>query len=872
MRVRKLWIAPLFVGAPLLVTSFAGCNEIVGIHEGKPPGSSVACTTVDDCPAPLVPDCSTLTACEAETCQYTNELDGKPLPVEKQIVGDCSQIVCNGEGATRLEAFDADAEEDGNPCTQDTCVGGNSIHTPQQQVDCYALPDGTPGPVGTKGVGLCHVGVQHCDANFLPIGGCEGAVFPAAETCNAPGDEDCDGQVNEDGEGCYCTPSTQDSCYAGDPAKAGVGICALGQCLCNSTGTACETACMGWVPPQVEDCSTPTDDDCDGEDVDPEDGCLCVANQTVDCYVCDATGKAYAQVPSAIDDCQIPGDDDCDGKAVDSCTGAITWVKGSTQTGPYSSATIPTALAVDDAGNVTIVGYSHVSESVNFGGGVLPNPVSAPTQYNLFVVNYSATGAHRWSKLLSCVSPQVNSYAYERPRVAIAGSNIVVAVHNSGYSCDYGSGTADSTSGTVVVRLNAATGAFVSKNNVTMPNGIVPRALAGAADGTVAIGGYASNYPALVEIDAAGTVKWAKTFSIPEYYYGYEANAVTNVAILDDLGVAFAGYVKQSGIDLGAGLVGNAYPQSTRYVGVMSAMGSLRWGVGSTKPSQQLALRPIGEDIRVVGGGAESFCDSACQAEVFLETEPNDSTGAANAIGAKRVVRGAYASSGQSDYFSITVPQGADLVLELSDSGSPTTCSGYTGLQFYGPTGTSLVTSTYGDIGNGDCGLLSNANGNPQVTNLAAGTYFIRVYPWSSPYQFAYQLNVKVNGVGATAMPTTVSNGHALMLDAADGTATALAQLPLSAIEPINAVSVDALGHTVAGAGSGSTYAVSKFNAQGVKLWNTSLPLSTAPPLVAAGADGTVYFVGTIYGTQTIGGTSLGTQSAYEMVWGKLAQ
>ena len=66
-------------------------------------------------------------------------------------------------------------------------------------------------------------------------------------------DEDCDGQVNEDGEGCYCTPSTQDSCYAGDPAKAGVGICALGQCLCNSTGTACETACETLVM-----CPTPS--------------------------------------------------------------------------------------------------------------------------------------------------------------------------------------------------------------------------------------------------------------------------------------------------------------------------------------------------------------------------------------------------------------------------------------------------------------------------------------------------------------------------------------------------------------------------------------------------------------------------------------
>jgi hypothetical protein len=187
-------------------------------------------------------------------------------------------------------------------------------------------------------------------------------------------------------------------------------------------------------------------------------------------------------------------------------------------------------------------------------------------------------------------------------------------------------------------------------------------------------------------------------------------------------------------------------------------------------------------------------------------------------------------------------------------------------------------------IGNGNCSLLSNAHGNAALTDLAAGTYYIRVFTSSYPYQWPYQLNVKLNGVGATASLLSATNGHGLILSAESGLATGLRGLPLSAMGQLAAPTIDALGHMTFGTqlssgtnlGSGAVtqngYYVSTLNAEGVGLWNQQLPLYNSSPIVAAGPDGAIYFAGNIYNTQMINGTSVGTAGGYEVVWGKLAQ
>lgn len=47
------------------------------------------------------------------------------------------------------------------------------------------------------------------------FGDCMGAVTPAIESCTDTADEDCDGEINEEGEGCVCLPNSMAACYSG---------------------------------------------------------------------------------------------------------------------------------------------------------------------------------------------------------------------------------------------------------------------------------------------------------------------------------------------------------------------------------------------------------------------------------------------------------------------------------------------------------------------------------------------------------------------------------------------------------------------------------------------------------------------------------
>ena len=121
------------------------------------------------------------------------------------------EIPCDGAGKAKVVPNAIDVPDDGNPCTLDACSGTRPEHTVQTEVPCYS------GPVGTEGVGICTGGIQHCDVQANPIGGCEGEVLPATENCISPLDDDCDGQANEEGADCTCgdgylSPGTGEAC------------------------------------------------------------------------------------------------------------------------------------------------------------------------------------------------------------------------------------------------------------------------------------------------------------------------------------------------------------------------------------------------------------------------------------------------------------------------------------------------------------------------------------------------------------------------------------------------------------------------------------------------------------------------------------
>jgi hypothetical protein len=152
------------------------------------------------------------------------------------------------------------AAESCSTAGDDNCDGASNegcVCTPNASVSCYS------GPAGTAGVGLCKAGSKTCNAAGTAFGACSGEITPVSETCTTPGDDDCNGQVNEGGAGCVCAPNSAVSCYTGAAGTAGVGLCKAGTKTCNAAGTAF-SGCAGEVTPVAESCATAADDNCNG--------------------------------------------------------------------------------------------------------------------------------------------------------------------------------------------------------------------------------------------------------------------------------------------------------------------------------------------------------------------------------------------------------------------------------------------------------------------------------------------------------------------------------------------------------------------------------------------------------------------------------
>jgi len=114
-------------------------------------GTGLVCDAVGACVGCIADaDCGTNNACatyhcQAGTCTIENTPSGMGDP-GGQVAGDCKKVVCNGVGGTTTVADDTDVQDDGNPCTNDTCSGGAAVH----------LPVGS----GTScGAGICYNGV-----------------------------------------------------------------------------------------------------------------------------------------------------------------------------------------------------------------------------------------------------------------------------------------------------------------------------------------------------------------------------------------------------------------------------------------------------------------------------------------------------------------------------------------------------------------------------------------------------------------------------------------------------------------------------------------------------------------------------------------
>jgi hypothetical protein len=282
---------------------------------------------------------------------------------------------------------DGALNEEGPDCT---CVPGTTA-------SCYT------GPGGTQGVGACGPGTWTCNVLGTGYGGCMGQVLPATETCNTPFDDDCDGQVNESGPGCVCTPNASVACYSGPAGSQGLGVCVGGTALCNALGTALG-ACVGQVLPGVESCANQLDDDCDGTacggplwSVVAGDG----ADQRANALAHDSTdnvllaGSFGGTIDLGAGPLSSAGQNDVLlGKL--NAAGAILWAKS------FGDASDQLAAAVASDPQDSVLAAGSFAGTVGFGGAAL---VSAGST-DVFVTKLNSAGVHSYSRRFGDVVAQ----------------------------------------------------------------------------------------------------------------------------------------------------------------------------------------------------------------------------------------------------------------------------------------------------------------------------------------------------------------------------------------------------------------------------------------------------------------------------------
>jgi hypothetical protein len=89
-------------------------------------GFCVACLAASDCPGTDT-DCA-FRSCIAGTCTVLFAPRG--VAVSSQTAGDCQQNQCDGSGGVTTAVDDSDVPVDGNPCTDDVCIGGVGTNPP----------------------------------------------------------------------------------------------------------------------------------------------------------------------------------------------------------------------------------------------------------------------------------------------------------------------------------------------------------------------------------------------------------------------------------------------------------------------------------------------------------------------------------------------------------------------------------------------------------------------------------------------------------------------------------------------------------------------------------------------------------------------
>lgn len=427
-----------------------------------------------------------------------------------------------------------------------------------------------------------------------------------------------------------CTPGEVVDCYSGPAGTAGQGICKAGTQTCAADGAGFG-ACDGEQLPELEDCATPVDEDCDG--LAP--ACKGVhlwskrfgenpANIDAYCALADMAATASGNVVLTgyfVEDIDFggapltsAGNSDIFVAMLDPDGGHV-WSESFGSTGAQEAVSV----AVDPSGNLLLAGY--FSGSLDFGDG----PMVSKGKTDVFLAKLDSAGALLWKRSFGDAEFQAPN------RAVLAPSGEIVAAGTFTGSLDFGAGPLTSGPGVelFVAGLDAgATGLWnrragdvEQKQNIDIAvdsagNVVVAGSFKGTLDFAQPSWPSAGGVDAfVVKLDAAGDYLWGHQF-------GDEAEQEIDGVAVDAKGDVYVVGTFGGTMDLGGGML-QAQGGTDILLGKLDAAGnhvwSKRFGDAQYQDGFRLAV-DVGNNVVVTGifdgvvdfgGGPLASSDSA---------------------------------------------------------------------------------------------------------------------------------------------------------------------------------------------------------------------------------------------------------------------
>jgi len=445
---------------------------------------------------------------------------------------------------------------------------------------------------------LASCGVTELYVGFLRLDGGTGGADGGTSTTSATGGT---------GGGSPCTPGATQSCYDGPGGTEGVGLCKAGSQACASDGASWEP-CTGEVLPQVEDCASGLDQDCDGQ-VSPCGGTLLWAkrfgdgsDQHAQRLAVDAAGNVFVAG-------RFAGGIDFGGGTLTSKSaydvflakldgdGGHLWSKSfDTNLGTIQ------AIAVDSAGGIVVAGFFY--GTVDFGGG----PFASAGGQDIFVARFDGGGAHMWSKRFGDGSAQAAT------GIAMDSAGDILLAGRFLGALDLGGGPLTSAGGAdvFVAKLDGTGGHVWSRSFGDAADQGATAIAADAAGGAVVVGDFSGslNFGGgsltssggddifVVKLDSSGGHAWSRSFGDAVDQHG------RSVAV-DGAGGVLIGGDFAGAVDFGGGAMTCVGTDDVFVAKLDGGDGGYRWArhFGEGGSDQIAAALAVDKASRVVAAG-----------------------------------------------------------------------------------------------------------------------------------------------------------------------------------------------------------------------------------------------------------------------------